>query len=56
MAFAPEIIEAIVAGKPSVEYAATFEDGLNVQIVLDAARESDRTGSVVALGRHGVSA
>lgn len=56
MAFAPEIIEAIAAGKLSVENAATFEDGLRVQIVLDAARESDRTGSVVAVGRHGAAA
>ena len=56
MAFAPEIIEAIAAGRVSVENAATFEDGLKVQMVLDAARESDRTGRVVAVGRHGASA
>jgi predicted dehydrogenase len=56
MAFAPEIIEAIAEGKPSIENAATFADGLNVQIVLDAARESDRTGKVVAVGSHGASA
>jgi predicted dehydrogenase len=53
MAFAPEIIDAIANGKPSVEHAARFEDGLNVQIVLDAARESDRTGRAVAVGRYG---
>lgn len=56
MAFAPEIIEAIAAGKSSVDHAATFEDGLNVQLVLDAARESDRTGRAVTVGRHVASA
>jgi predicted dehydrogenase len=55
MAFAPEIIEAITAGKTSIENAATFADGLKVQVVLDAARESDRTGRIVAVGRHGAS-
>lgn len=55
VAFAPAMIDAIADGKPSVENAATFEDGLNVQIVLDAARESDRTGKAVAVDRHGAS-
>jgi predicted dehydrogenase len=43
--FAPKIIDALRNGKTSVEGAATFDDGLAVQRVLDAARESDRTGS-----------
>lgn len=41
--FAPKIIEALRDGKTRVEGAATFEDGLAVQRVLDAARESNRT-------------
>lgn len=45
--FAPKIVEAIRDGKRIVENAATFSDGTNVQRVLDAARESDRTGRVV---------
>ena len=46
--FAPHIIKAIREGKPSIRNAATFADGLAVQLVLDAARESDRTGRVVS--------
>jgi len=42
--FAPRIIDAIRNGKDHIEHAATFEDGLAVQAVLDAARESDATG------------
>ena len=41
MAFAPKIIEAIREGKTEIEHAATFEDGLKVQKVLDAAHESN---------------
>lgn len=41
MAFAPHLIGAIRKGKTSLENAATFADGLRVQRVLDAARESD---------------
>jgi predicted dehydrogenase len=48
--FAPKIIEAILTGSHEVEGAATFADGLAVQEVLDAARESDRTGRSVSLG------
>ena len=47
MAFAPVLISAIAAGETSVEGAATFEDGLRVQRVLDAARASDNTGCAV---------
>lgn len=48
--FAPKIIEAIQNGKTEIAHAATFEDGLRVQKVLDAARESDENGSVVKIG------
>ncbi len=48
--FAPLIIDAIRTGSSSIEHAATFEDGVKVQRVLDAARASDRTGIVVTLG------
>jgi len=41
MAFAPKIVDAICRGENSIENAATFEDGVRVQRVLDAARESD---------------
>jgi predicted dehydrogenase len=44
--FAPKIIEAIQTGKTEIEHAATFEDGLRVQQVLDAARESNKNSQV----------
>ena len=44
MAFAPVIVDALRTGKTSIEHAATFADGTRVQRVLDAARESDRSG------------
>jgi len=49
MAFAPKIVEAIKNGKAEIEHAATFADGLKVQEVLDAARQSDVAGAVVKL-------
>ena len=49
MDFAPLIIEAVREGQTEIEHAATFEDGLKVQRVLDAARQSDATGSIVKL-------
>lgn len=49
LAFAPKIIEAVQNGDTSIEHAATFADGLRVQRVLDAARESDATRKVVQL-------
>lgn len=49
MDFAPKIIEAIREGKTQIRHAATFEDGLTVQIVLDAARESNKSGCVVKI-------
>lgn len=47
--FAPVIVNAIREGKTEIENAATFEDGLQVQRVLDAARESNRTGQISAV-------
>lgn len=50
MAFAPYLVTAIREGSASFDNAATFEDGLRVQRVLDAARESDRSNCAVRLG------
>lgn len=47
MNFAPKIVEAVREGKTEVEWAATFEDGLKVQRILDAARESNESGAIV---------
>lgn len=49
MAFAPKIVDAIAAGRKEIGYAATFEDGGRVQRVLDAARDSNKTGRSVQL-------
>jgi predicted dehydrogenase len=47
MSFAPEIVQAIQEGKAFIQHAATVEDGLKVQRVLDAARESNESGRVI---------
>lgn len=44
MAFAPKIVDAITEGRNEIEFAATFDDGVSVQRVLDAARESNVSG------------
>ena len=49
MAFAPKIVEAIRNGENFIENAATFEDGVRVQKVLDAARVSDAERRAVAV-------
>lgn len=49
LAFAEEIIKALQAGQTSVENAATFADGYRIQLLMDAARESDKNGAVVKL-------
>jgi predicted dehydrogenase len=49
MNFAPEIIKAILNGKTGIEHAATFEDGLRVQKVLDAAHESNTNGCTIRI-------
>ncbi|MEK6334329.1 MAG: Gfo/Idh/MocA family oxidoreductase [Acidobacteriota bacterium] len=42
--FSRRIVEALQAGRTSVEGAATFEDGYQTQLVLDAARRSQESG------------
>jgi len=49
MSFAPKIVEAIKTSTTEIEHAATFADGLKVQKILDAARQSDETGAAVKL-------
>lgn len=49
VSFAPKLIEAIREGKNTIEHAATFEDGLAVQRVIDAAHESNDSGRSVAI-------
>jgi predicted dehydrogenase len=51
MAFAPRIVQAIRNGNTTIEHAATFADGVEVQRVLDAARESDSIGGRVTVSR-----
>ncbi len=48
--FAPKIIDALLQGKTEIPQAATFEDGLRVQKILDAARESNEEAVVVKIG------
>ena len=43
-AFSKRIVEVVRAGRPTVEGAATFEDGYRTQLVLDAARRAHETG------------
>jgi predicted dehydrogenase len=43
-AFSQEIIRALQEARTSVEGAATFDDGYQVQLVLDAARASSESG------------
>jgi predicted dehydrogenase len=43
-AFSGSIIEALLAGEGTVKGAATFEDGYRTQLVLDAARASNKGG------------
>jgi predicted dehydrogenase len=42
--FSQKIVEALRAGRTTVEGAATFEDGYRTQVVLDAARRSNENG------------
>ena len=48
-AFACAIVDAVRGGKKTVRDAATFEDGHQVQLVLDAARSSNDSGGWVTL-------
>lgn len=47
--FAPHIIAAMIKGENYIEHAATFKDGVEVQRVLDAARESNASGRMIML-------
>src|SRR5687767_9123633 len=49
-AFACRIVEALSSGKKMVDDAASFEDGLRVQLVLDAVRDSNERGCWVDVG------
>ena len=51
MEFAPRIVNAIRNGDKFIENSATFADGVEVQRVLDAARESDHNGARVIVSR-----
>ncbi|MDQ2977162.1 MAG: Gfo/Idh/MocA family oxidoreductase [Acidobacteriota bacterium] len=42
-AFSSALVAALSAGKTTVEGAATFEDGYRIQLVLDAARTSNKS-------------
>jgi predicted dehydrogenase len=50
-AFSVAIVEAMRSGKTTVKDAATFEDGLKVQLVLDAIRASNESGCWVTVGQ-----
>jgi predicted dehydrogenase len=39
----------VVNDAPVAPYGATFEDGWRVQVIMDAVRESSRTGRRIAL-------
>ncbi|MEP6569817.1 MAG: Gfo/Idh/MocA family oxidoreductase [Acidobacteriota bacterium] len=47
--FSSAIIEALRHGRTTVEGAATFEDGYRAQLVMDAARESNKGGRWVKI-------
>lgn len=50
MGFSREIISALKEGRTEILHAATFDDGLKIQRVLDAARESSATGRSISMG------
>lgn len=50
LSFAPLIVNAIVDGRATIENAATFDDGVAVQRILDAARESNDRGCAIPVG------
>jgi len=50
MSFSREIVSALKEGKTEISHAATFADGLKIQRVLDAARESDASGKMIKIG------
>ncbi|MCA1619955.1 MAG: Gfo/Idh/MocA family oxidoreductase [Acidobacteria bacterium] len=48
--FAREMVAALREGRATVEGAATFDDGHQIQLVLDAARAAHASGCRVAVG------
>lgn len=48
--FSRKIVDALRAGETTVEGAATFEDGLRTQLVLDAARRAHAEGCAQKIG------
>ena len=53
-AFSRRIVEALQAGKTTVEGAATFADGYRTQLVLDAARQSHESGCWAKIHRKDI--
>ena len=49
MWFAAKIVDAIKNGETEIEHAATFEDGLKVQKIIDAAHESNEKNCIVKI-------
>lgn len=49
--FAPILIDAISNGRPTIEHAAVFADGVEVQRVIDAAHLSDEEGRRIDIKR-----
>lgn len=49
LAFATEIVKSLKEDKIKVENAATFADGYQVQLLMDAARQSNAAGAIVKL-------
>mgnify|MGYP000350746101 CR=1 FL=1 len=47
MEFGPKLVSVLALGRTSLPHAATFEEGVRVQQVLDSARESDRSGRTI---------
>lgn len=51
-AFSKQIVEALREKRTTVEGAATFEDGYQTQLVLDAARKSNESGCWAAVRKE----
>ena len=49
MSFSREIVSALLEGKTEIPHAADFKDGLKIQKVLDAARESNASGKMIPI-------
>jgi predicted dehydrogenase len=53
-AFSKKIVDALGAGRTTVDGAAAFEDGYRTQLVLDAARRSNESGCRARIGRKDI--